>query len=216
MPDQTGEDTKPRGMNAIDYDQVIAAPLIAAVNAQTQASHQFANFLDKVCLDQNGAVKNVKFQTQQDAYDKHGRIVDTVNKSIDVPLMSIITLPTINIESFTSEFSIDISDSVSSETRIDINADTKGKMGWKPFDVSMDAKVGAHIGNRRETDTRAMQKVVLHATRSEAPEGLMKVLDFLNNSLTPSTSSGKSDDDIPDSGSDNNQKNKDNENGDKQ
>ena len=182
----------PRVMNAINYNQVIAAPLMATVNAQTQSSKQFADFLQTVCMDKNNVVKNVKFQTQEDVIDDSGKVVDHVTKSIDVPLLSIIPLPSVNVQTFTSEFNVNVSDSASSDTSVDVSAELQGKIGWGPFSVSMTAKVGAHMESHRKTDTSATQKVSLQVARDEPPEGLMKVLDFLTNSLTPSVIGGKS------------------------
>ena len=168
----------------LPIETLISAPLVAAAEGQKSLAATTANFITEVGMDKNGNTKSVAF-TYEDG---------TESVVLDVPLLSIINIPSLCVDSIDIEFQMEVSAQSASKSSTDASAELTAKAGFGCYSASFTGKVSHHSENSRSSDTSAKYSISVKG-KQEKPEGLMKVLDMLNGSIGKGTSSGGGDDD---------------------
>ena len=162
----------------LPIETLISAPLVAAAEGQKSLAATTANFITEVGMDKNGNTKSVAFTYE------------------DVPLLSIINIPSLCVDSIDIEFQMEVSAQSANKSSTDASAELTAKAGFGCYSASFTGKVSHHSENSRSSDTSAKYSVSVKG-KQEKPEGLMKVLDMLNKSI------GKQKDSAPADGSGN-------------
>lgn len=170
-------------INALPIDRMIAGPLMAMMTAQIRASKQYADFLLTVCIKDGKAI-SIEFDYDQTLVDGQGTVTGLETRRVRIPLLAAITHPNICIEEGTIDFELEISQSEEIHTDDAAEGSLEAKIGWGMFSVKVNGKVSHHKEQTRKTDTRAKYSIHVSAKREGAPEGLMRVIDFLTDSAT--------------------------------
>jgi hypothetical protein len=131
-----------------------------------------ASFIQEVGMDKDGNTKSVAFK-----YEDGSESV-----ALDVPLLSIINIPSLCVDEIDVNFEMEVSTQTASKSSTDSSAELNVKAGWGCWSASFTGKVSHHSENSRKSDTSAKYSVSVKG-KQEKPEGLMKVLDMLNNSI---------------------------------
>ena len=87
---------------------------------------------------------------------------------------------------------MEVSTQTASKSSTDSSAELSVKAGFGCWSASFTGKVSHHSENSRKSDTSAKYTVAVKG-KQEKPEGLMKVLDMLNNSIGKQKGSAPSD-----------------------
>tara|TARA_R110002020_G_scaffold41845_9_gene123018 strand:- start:743 stop:1279 length:537 start_codon:yes stop_codon:yes gene_type:complete len=156
----------------LPMETLISAPLVAAAEGQKSLAATTAQFITEVGMDKNGKTKSVAF-TYEDGSE---------SVALDVPLLSIINIPSLCVDSIDVEFEMEVSAQQASKSSTDASAELTAKAGFGCYSASFTGKVSHHSENSRSSDTSAKYSVSVKG-KNEKPEGLMKVLDMLNNSI---------------------------------
>tara|TARA_R110000824_G_scaffold118291_2_gene270530 strand:- start:4120 stop:4662 length:543 start_codon:yes stop_codon:yes gene_type:complete len=156
----------------LPIETLIAAPLIAASEGQKSLAATTASFIQEVGMDKDGNTKSVAFK-----YDDGSESV-----ALDVPLLSIINIPSLCVDSIDVEFQMEVSAQSASKSSTDSSATASASVGWGCWSAKFEGKVSHHSENSRSSDTSAKYSISVKG-KQEKPEGLMKVLDMLNNSI---------------------------------
>ena len=156
----------------LPIENLIAAPLLAASEGQKSLAATTAQFLTEVGMDSSGNTKSVKFQYED----------GTEQVALDVPLLSIINIPSLCVDSIDVEFDMEVSTQSASKSSTDSSAELTVKGGFGCWSAQFQGKVSHHSENSRSSDTSAKYSISVKG-KQEKPEGLMKVLDMLNSSI---------------------------------
>ena len=156
----------------LPMETLISAPLVAAAEGQKSLAATTANFITEVGMDKNGKTKSVAF-TYEDGSE---------HVELDVPLLSIINIPSLCVDAIDIKFEMEVSAQSASKSSTDASAELTAKAGFGCYSASFTGKVSHHSENSRSSDTSAKYSVSVKG-KQEKPEGLMKVLDMLNNSI---------------------------------
>lgn len=189
---------------------LIGGPLMAAADAQVRLANSTATFIqqvgfrptDQTKLDPNGKpiydpatfdVRTVDFKFDRPAgpADPKTGIVPTETVSLEVPLLAIVKVPALGIDTVDIIFDMEVKNSETSKE----SEDKQGKfsadasVGWGPFSlkVHVEGSVATHKENTRSTDQSAKYHVEVHAADKGMPEGLARVLDMMNSAIAPKT-----------------------------
>ena len=169
----------------LPIENLIAAPLLAAAEGQKTLAATTASFIQEVGMDKDGNTKSVAFK-----YEDGSESV-----ALDVPLLSIINIPSLCVDEIGINFDMEVSTQTASKSSTDTSATASASVGWGCWSAKFEGKVSHHSENSRKSDTSAKYTVSVKG-KQEKPEGLMKVLDMLNNSIgkqkgsTPADGSG--------------------------
>ena len=156
----------------LPIENLIAAPLLAASEGQKSLAATTAQFITEVGMDSSGNTKSVKFQYED----------GTEQVALDVPLLSIINIPSLCVDSIDVEFDMEVSTQSASTSSTDSSAELTVKGGVGCWSAQFQGKVSHHSENSRKSDTSAKYSISVKG-KQEKPEGLMKVLDMLNSSI---------------------------------
>ncbi|SEV84000.1 Protein of unknown function [Prevotella aff. ruminicola Tc2-24] len=176
-------------LQAIPFGSIIGGPLKACIEAQAMAAQTSWQFIQEVGLntDTSGRKEavNVTFEFLQ-----NGR-----KSKLNVPLLTIVPIPYIAIQTIDINFKANISASASSVSEtsssenLDVGGEITAKFGKGPF--SVEANIKANYSSKK--DSKATQEsqysveytmdVAVHAGQDSMPAGLAKVLELLGNTL---------------------------------
>ena len=170
--------------------ELIANPLIAAAQAQGKLAGVTEQFIEEVGLEKDG--EKLKARTVEFGYDvpvqnpKTGD-VSVEKRNLNVPLLSIVNTPNLSVKNVTVDFDMTVKSSTEHKDSTEAKVSTKASYSawWSPVKASMTASVANKSENTRKTDNSARYTVHVEARDDGAPEGLMKVLDILHDSMKP-------------------------------
>ena len=167
----------------LPIENLIAAPLLAAAEGQKSLAATTAQFITEVGMDKDGNTKSVAFKYAD----------GTESVALDVPLLSIINIPSLCVSEIDINFDMEVSTQSASKSSTDSSAELTVKGGFGCWSAQFNGKVSHHSENSRKSDTSAKYTISVKG-KQEKPEGLMKVMDMLNSSIGKGTSSGGGDD----------------------
>ncbi len=156
----------------LPIENLIAAPLLAAAEGQKSLAATTAKFISEVGMEYKVNTKSVKFQYED----------GTEAVALDVPLLSIINIPSLCVDEIDINFDMEVSTQSASKSSTDSSAELSVKAGFGCWSASFTGKVSHHSENSRKSDTSAKYSIAVKG-KQEKPEGFMKVLDMLNNSI---------------------------------
>ena len=173
----------------LPFDNLIAAPLNACVNAQAEAAQSTINFIQNVGLneDENGNKEAVYVYFN---FIQGGRRV-----TISVPLLTMVPIPYIAINTIDINFKATVTGmqndsntaSQSYEKKVE-KSKSEGKLGW--FKVTT-TKLNTAVSTKKDsTSTKdsgysveATIDVAVHASQDSMPAGMAKILEMLGSAM---------------------------------
>lgn len=158
---------------SLPYDQLIGSPLVAMINAETLAARASAEFLESVGFvrergtreDSFGRLRTVTFTYRKQ--DVNGK---DVVEEIELPLMSLLPIPLLQIKDATLEFNLKVTD-ITEE-------DSKVRRGDKW--VVLKGAYATDKGGSGKTETGVDLKVKINVVQSDLPVGLTKLFQVFD------------------------------------
>jgi hypothetical protein len=188
--------------SGLPMHDLIGGPLMAACDAQIKLANATATFIQTVGFlppGQNGGsdIRTVKF-----AFDRPtaalpatasgqaaDSTVDTERVELEIPLLAIVKVPSLSINTVDIVFDMEVKNSESHEDSSQQSGTMNAEMnaGWGPFSVkvSMSGSMSASQANTRKSDQSAKYHVEVHARDDGMPEGLARVFDIIQSSIAP-------------------------------
>ena len=200
-------------LSQIPFGAIIGAPLKAAVDAQAAAAVACYDFVRKIGFTEEtvtGAdgkplttnrINEITFTFVRDAAVSAaaaggGDVATTrpVKLSITVPILTIMPLPFIRIESLTVEFKASLSAvderSQTEKQGADVEGKLEGSVGFPLWKVgvsgSISSKKDSSATNTSKYSVEHTMDVTMRAVQDDMPAGLAKLLSFMNDSITAS------------------------------
>lgn len=182
----------PTEMGNIPYDEIIGAPLNAAVDANTRASETAADFILNVAFEESDDFAifdnarepiTVTFNYRKETVDDSGEPTEE-EFEMRVPLLLLLHVPYFEVETVTIDFNVKLNSvrkrSITEEGGFGGGGGLFGGIGF--FNVS---------GSYSRTDKRGQeiertydQSVHIEAGSIEPPEGVSRILDVLEQTIT--------------------------------
>lgn len=185
--------------------ELIGGPLNAACDAQIALASATANFIkvvgflppdggNKEGANAVGAVRTAVFKFDRPIEKAGDKVIPGVPNAtetveIEVPLLALVKIPNLSIDTVDVTFDMEVKSSFSTHEASDMEAGGEGtaKVGWGPFSVSVKVhgSVSSHKENTRTSDNSAKYHVSVQAKDAGTPEGLARVLDILQTAAVP-------------------------------
>tara|TARA_B100001250_G_scaffold218220_1_gene187232 strand:- start:187 stop:777 length:591 start_codon:yes stop_codon:yes gene_type:complete len=171
----------------LPMDQLIGGPLTAACNAQVLLAKATSDFIKDVGLVDDKA-RTVDFSFTKPVQGAGGDVTNQ-EVNLEVPLLAIINTPSLSVKEVDVSFTMEVKSSTSSknvtDSKADLTAHAKYNAGFFSCDVTVHGSVANHSEKSRSSDNSAKYDVKVVARDDGPPEGLMKVLDMLNDAIAP-------------------------------
>lgn len=178
-------------LQGLPFDSLIGGPLNACVNAQANAAQTTINFIKEIGLqdvtDENGNTRTEAIYVYF-SFIQNGRKVN-----ISVPLLAIVPIPYIGINTIDINFKATVS-GVESESKTDeftreTKRDTKsaGFSLFRPKVTTMKGSVSTKKDSKSTQDSKfsveATIDVAVHASQDSMPAGMARILELLGSAL---------------------------------
>lgn len=189
----------------LPMSDLIGSPLDAACKSQIKLANATENFIKVVGFepkdDKSGEPDYNKTRTAQFKFKRpvqsatssqqnsdEGKIEEE-EVEIEVPLLSIVNVPNLSIQTVDITFDMEVKSSTSTTESHDKEAGFKAsaQIGWGCFSASMSAhgSISSHKEHTRSSDNSAKYHVEVHAADRGMPEGLSRVMDILQSAAAP-------------------------------
>ena len=176
--DRSAAEAATSSLQSLPFGNIIGGPLVACVEAQAQAARTSWEFIQNVGLYADGEEKktvNVSFQ-----FIKDGRMAQ-----ITVPLLTIVPIPYIAINSIDINFKANISASAAStetensSSSVDTSVSASARCFWArgSMNASYSSKKDSSATRDSKYSVEYTMDVAVHAGQDSMPAGMAKVLD---------------------------------------
>ena len=164
--------------------ELIAAPLIAAAEAQQELAATAWNFYKQIAFDDDGKTARVlefdiKRPIQQDG------VMTTLPQSVKAPFIGLVPIPSLLIDRVDVDFQMEVTDT--SNVKSTINAKVETKVSGKSWLISAEisGKVTTARENTRMTNQTAKYQIHVSASQQPQTEGLSKLMDIMASCIEP-------------------------------
>lgn len=164
--------------------ELIAAPLIAAAEAQQELAATAWNFYKQIAFDDDGKTARVlefdiKRPIQQDG------VMTTMPQSVKAPFIGLVPILSLLIDRVDVDFQMEVTDT--SNVKSTINAEVETKVSGKSWLISAEisGKVTTARENTRMTNQTAKYQIHVSASQQPQTEGLSKLMDIMASCIEP-------------------------------
>ncbi|MCG3165565.1 MAG: hypothetical protein POELPBGB_01333 [Bacteroidia bacterium] len=163
---------------ALPLEFIISAPLVATVKAQKVAAESTRDFI-------NSFIKDGKPVT----VDFSAKVTDTngaKDVSISAPLLAIVPIPHLRIDSLSVNFKYEITqtvkDSKATDKGVDLSVSTGAALSpW--VSATLKGSVSSKSSEESVMNRSGVLDITVHASEAPMPEGLQKILGILANAI---------------------------------
>lgn len=181
----------PSQFAALPLESLIKAPLTAVIDAQKASSKATADYLTELLGGVQGEGNPPKFPESVRFKLKSNVGATSADVEIEAPLISIVPVPFLRIDSFEFAFTFEVKQAREVQNGFETNL--KGSLSGpvaKVLGLSVEAGVGYKRNAKNEESTSGKMEINIKASQSEMPPGLRKIIDAMTDSIkTPTTSS---------------------------
>lgn len=184
-------------LQAIPFSSMIGGPLKACIEAQAMAAQTSWDFIQKVGLNTNPETGERQAINVSFSFNQGGRMMQ-----INVPLLTIVPIPYIAINSVDINFKANVSASSSSFSEntqsSSMEAGGTGRATLNLFLFKLNADLKANYSSKKDSKATEESKysvestidVAVKAGQESMPAGLAKVLEMLSNAMDVSDAKG--------------------------
>lgn len=173
------------GNRSFSLYQLIGAPLMAMVQGQAQAAQATAEFIDRIGFmpeDADGGARRLRMiafhYTRPDMDGKSRRW------RLEVPLLSLVPIPAIQIREGEIEFAVKISDVGSVDSRISLSESSRGQRDWlAPGRAELRGTVAPLAPNGRNDAGRVQMVVKMKVEQAAAAEGIVEIAQVFKRAM---------------------------------
>ena len=183
----------------LPMENLIGGPLQAAATAQGTLANITSDFINNVGLEKDPTTGKLKAKTVDFSYQKPVKTTtpasgsapaveswSTLDMNMQVPLLSIVKSPNLQVKSAEVTFNMEVKASQTDKNTNSQYASLDASWSGWGAKVKFHGSVSNKNESQRSSDTSAKYEVKVIAKDDGAPEGLMKVLDILGESIQPS------------------------------
>ena len=164
--------------------ELIAAPLIAAAEAQQELAATAWNFYQKIAFDEDGKTARVLEFDIKRPIQQDGKMT-TMSQSVKAPFIGLVPIPSLLIDRVDVDFQMEVTDTSNVKSTTNAEVETKASAKHWFINAEISGKVTTARQNTRMTNQTA--KYQTHVTASQHPqtEGLSKLMDIMASCIEP-------------------------------
>ena len=168
----------------IPMRELIAAPLIAAAEAQQELAATAWNFYQQIAFDEDGKqARTLEFEVER-PIQQDGKVT-TMKQTGKAPFIGLVPIPALLIDRVDVDFQMEVTDtsSVKSTTNAEVEAKVSAKHWFINAEIS--GKVTTARENTRMTNQTAKYQIHVSASQQPQTEGLSKLMDIMASCIEP-------------------------------
>lgn len=193
----------------LPMDSLIGAPLNAAADANAAMAITQTRFILDTCFSQSGTAPNIEYKPimikmsltrgviTPSATPGTAPSIDPVVTTFDLPLITIIPINSLGVDSVNITFEMEVKSSYgeeqsqATESAISASAEWEVKVGWGPVSASVkgsasyDQKDTSNFKTHYEKSNSAKYTVNVHAGQLPVPKGVNTIIEAYTLAIQP-------------------------------
>ena len=167
----------------IPMSDLIGGPLAASCVAQYNLATTMIGFVNSIGFDKS-KTRTLDFDLERPVDNGTGTL-STETVSVKAPLLGLVPIPALLIETINIDFSMEVKQSTSSSTKTEASVEAKASGGFLWGKASITGKVSTNRENTRKTDNTAKYNVNVVAKQQQPQEGMAKLMDLMASAVEP-------------------------------
>ena len=161
--------------------ELIAAPLIAAAEAQQELAATAWNFYQQIAFDKDVYEYSLTTTDQELTFTE----ITTIKQAVKAPFIGLVPIPSLLIDRVDVDFQMEVTDTsnVKSTTNAEVEAKATAKHWFINAEIS--GKVTTARENTRMTNQTAKYQIHVSASQQPQTEGLSKLMDIMASCIEP-------------------------------
>lgn len=188
MADQAQQLIPAAEFQALPLGYIVAEPLKAAIMAQAIAAKTTQDFINNLLTSNADGTKSpitVDFEAMQSVGTGDATTIKKV--SVSAPLLAMVPIPHLRIDSLTTHFKYEISSvaksSEDTSKGVNMNVETGSALSlWAKGSIT--GSVSSKSSSESVMNRSGVLEITVNASEAPMPEGLAKILGILANSIT--------------------------------
>ncbi|MBN1990810.1 MAG: DUF2589 domain-containing protein [Bacteroidales bacterium] len=188
MADQVQQLIPAAEFQALPLGYIVAEPLKAAIMAQAIAAKTTQDFINNLLSTGTDGTKTpitVDFEAMQSVGTGDTTTIKKV--SVSAPLLAMVPIPHLRIDSLTTHFKYEISSvaksSEDTSKGVNMNVETGSALSlWAKGSIT--GSVSSKSSSESVMNRSGVLEITVNASEAPMPEGLAKILGILANSIT--------------------------------
>ncbi|MBI5562356.1 MAG: DUF2589 domain-containing protein [Deltaproteobacteria bacterium] len=173
---------------ALPLEFIVSAPLQAAVKAQGIAADTTRQYIESLINLETRKPLTVEFEFNKSEGGPMPAVTTTTTK-VTAPVMSIVPIPHLRIDSMTIHFKYEISQIVMDKTGTEKGWDFSGGGGvggnpWVNFTLKGGVSSKTTASSESTMNRSGTLEITVHASEAPMPAGLEKILTMMANSIS--------------------------------
>ena len=172
-------------LKGLPMRELIAAPLIAAAEAQQELAATAWNFYQQIAFDSKSGNKARILEFDVERPIQQDRKMTTMSQSVKAPFIGLVPIPSLLIDRVDVDFQMEVTDTsnVKSTTNAEVEAKASAKHWFINAEIS--GKVTTARENTRMTNQTAKYQIHVSASQQPQTEGLSKLMDIMASCIEP-------------------------------
>jgi len=173
----------------LPIEELIAAPLRAACDAQRDLAHSAFEFMTKIGFEEGkdgkpGEARLLKFALERPVLDDPGA---TSKIEVRAPFIGLVPIPALLVDDVQIDFQMEVTDTATSKnsTAGEATSEASYKAFMGKAKINIGGKVTSSRENTRSTNQTAKYQVHVSARQQQPPEGLARLMDILASTVEP-------------------------------
>ena len=165
--------------------ELIAAPLIAAAEAQQELAATAWNFYQQIAFDGKSGNKARILEFDVERPIQQNEKMTTIKQTVKAPFIGLVPIPALLIDRVDVDFQMEVTDTsnVKSTTNAEVEAKASAKRWFINAEIS--GKVTTARENTRMTNQTAKYQIHVSASQQPQTEGLSKLMDIMASCIEP-------------------------------
>jgi hypothetical protein len=180
-------------IQSLPFYQIIGAPLLAVVQGQTQAAQATAEFIERVGFEAvNGKTGIGNMRMVVFSYQKPGPDGALQTYRAEVPLLSLIPIPSIQVKNADFEFNIKVTDVQTSETKTALAIQGAQPGDWLSAGrTEFRATMGKMSSDSEQRSVDLQMKVTIKTEQADITAGMAHLFRIFDQAINSSTETVK-------------------------
>lgn len=172
-------------MGGLPMSELIGGPLVSVVSAQRDLAHVMIDYVNTVGLDPDNpeTARMMKFSIDKPVIN--GDEISTTNMTVQAPLLGMLPVPQLLVDTVTIDFQMEVSSNTSSKSNTSAEVSASASGGFFGQKYSVQGKVSTNKENTRATNQSAKYQVHVEAKQQPQTECMAKLLDILASCTEP-------------------------------
>ena len=165
--------------------ELIAAPLIAAAEAQQELAATAWNFYQQIAFDGKSGNKARILEFDVERPIQQNEKMTTIKQTVKVPFIGLVPIPALLIDRVDVDFQMEVTDTSNVKSTTNAEVETKASAKHWFINAEISGKVTTARENTRMTNQTAKYQIHVSASQQPQTEGLSKLMDIMASCIEP-------------------------------